>query len=168
MGLCKCFIFLFFTFFFFKGIVRFQYFLCKYLISNSIIAIKLFLVMILNMHLTSEILSQNDLKVSLILWWLCFNGDIRCPLSKSWFDLGSFLNGLSGRIKQHPFYPVKNSSIHSDSFRCIPLYMIMSFAHPTPLFRGRAKVIRLANNHYTVKCETYYFWKCIWITNNGY
>ncbi len=35
--------------------------------QNSIIAIKLFLVMILNMHLTSEILSQNDLKVSLIL-----------------------------------------------------------------------------------------------------
>ncbi len=37
--------------------------------KNSIIAIKLFLVMILNMHLTSEILHQNDLKVSLILWW---------------------------------------------------------------------------------------------------
>ncbi len=36
--------------------------------KNSIIVIKLFLVMILNMHLTSEI--QNDLKVSLILCWL--------------------------------------------------------------------------------------------------
>ncbi len=34
--------------------------------KNSIIAIQLFLVMILNMHLTSEILSQNDLKV-----WFC-------------------------------------------------------------------------------------------------
>ncbi len=35
--------------------------------KNSIIVIKLFL-MILNMHLTSEI--QNDLKASLILCWL--------------------------------------------------------------------------------------------------
>ncbi len=35
--------------------------------KNSIIAIKLFLVMILNINLTSEIRSQNDLKVSLIL-----------------------------------------------------------------------------------------------------
>ncbi len=58
--------------------------------KNSIIAIQLFIVMILNIHLTSEILSQNDLKVSLILWWLCFKGDIGCPLSTSWFDLGSF------------------------------------------------------------------------------
>ncbi len=109
--------------------------------KNTIIAIKLFLVMILNIHLTSEFLSQNDLKVSLILWWLCFKGDIGCPLSTSWFDLGSFWNDLSGRIKQHPFYLIKNSSIHSDSFRCIPLYMIMSSAHPASLFRGRAKVI---------------------------
>ncbi len=62
--------------------------------KNSIIASKLFLVVILNMHLTSEILSRNDLKVSLILWWLCFKGDIRCPLSTSWFDLGLFEKAL--------------------------------------------------------------------------
>ncbi len=109
--------------------------------KNSIIVIQLFLVMILNMHLTSEILSQNDLKVSLIFQWLCFKGDIGCPFSTSWFDLGSFLNGLSGSIKQHPFYLVKNSTIHSDSFRCISLYTMMSSAHPAPLFHGRANAI---------------------------
>ncbi len=109
--------------------------------KTSFIAIKLLLVMILNMHLTSEILSQTDLKVSLILWWLCFKGDIGCPLSTSWFDLGSSCNGLSGRINQHNFYLVKNSSVHSDSFRCISLYMLMSSAHPASLFHGRAKVI---------------------------
>ncbi len=59
-------------------------------LKNGIITIKLFLVMILNMHLTSQILSQSDLKVSLILWWLCFKRDIGCSLSTSWFDLGSF------------------------------------------------------------------------------
>ncbi len=71
------------------------------------------------------------------MWWLCFKGDIGCPFSTRWYDsLGSSWNGLSGRVKQHPFYLVKNSSVHSDSFRCISLYMLMSSAHPTPLFCG--------------------------------
>ncbi len=30
--------------------------------------------MILNLYYP-----QNDFKVSLILWWLCFKGDIGCP-----------------------------------------------------------------------------------------
>ncbi len=58
-------------------------------LKNSPIAIQLFIVMILNMYLTSEILSQNNLKVSLILWGLCFKEDIGCPFSTSWYDLGS-------------------------------------------------------------------------------
>ncbi len=100
--------------------------------KNSIIAIKLFLVMILNLYLTSA-----WFKVSLILWWLCFKGDIGCPFSTSWYDsLGSSWKGPSGRVKQHHFYLVKNSSVHSDSFRCISLYMLMSSAHPAPLFCG--------------------------------
>ncbi len=47
--------------------------------------------MILNMHLTSDIMSQNDLKVRR---WLCFKD----------------------HKKQHHFYLVKNSSINSNSF----------------------------------------------------
>ncbi len=65
------------------------------------------------------------------MWWLCFKGDIGCPFSTRWDDsLGSSWIGLSGRVKQHPFYLVKNSSVHSDSSRCISLYMLMSSAHP--------------------------------------
>ncbi len=72
------------------------------------------------------------------MWWLCFKGDIGCPFSTRWSDsLGYSWNDLSGRVKQHPFYLVKNSSVHSDSFRCISLYMLMSSAHPAPLFCGR-------------------------------
>ncbi len=72
--------------------------------------------------------------------------DIRWPFSTSWHDsLGSSRNGLSGRQKHRPlsgrFYLVKNISVHSDSFRCISLYMLMSSAHPAPLFCGRAKAI---------------------------
>ncbi len=71
------------------------------------------------------------------MWWLCFKGDIGCPFSTRWYDsLGYSWNGLSGREKQHAFYLVKNSSVHSDSFRCISLYMLMSSVHPTPLFCG--------------------------------
>ncbi len=71
------------------------------------------------------------------MWWLCFKGDIGCPFSTRWSDsLGYSWNDLSGRVKQHPFYLVKNSSVHSDSFRCISLYMLMSSAHPGPLFCG--------------------------------
>ncbi len=72
------------------------------------------------------------------MWWLCFKGDIGCPFSTRWSDsLGYSRNDLSGRVKQHPFYLVKNSSVHSDSIRCISLYMLMSTAHPAPLFCGR-------------------------------
>ncbi len=85
--------------------------------KNSIIAIQLFqlfLVVIWNLYLSK--------------------GDIGCPFSTRWYDsLGPSWNGLSDRVKQHPFYLVKNSSVHSDSFRCISLYMLMSTAHPASL-----------------------------------
>ncbi len=93
--------------------------------------------MILNMHLTSEIQKQSKSGSVLAVLHMGY----RMPTLHNWFDLGSFWNGLSGRVKQHPFYLVKNSSVHSDLFRCIPLYMLLSSAHPAPLFCGRAKVI---------------------------
>jgi len=44
--------------------------LCKYLISKTVLEV--FLVMILNLYLTSE-WSQSKMRwLSLILWWLCF------------------------------------------------------------------------------------------------
>ncbi len=48
-----------------------------------------------------------------------------------------FLKWSQWSCKTTPFYLVKNSSVHSDSFRCISLYMLMSSAHPAPLFCGR-------------------------------
>ncbi len=35
----------------------------------------------------------------------------------SWVFTERVTNVLSGRVKQHPFYLVKNSYVHSDSFR---------------------------------------------------
>ncbi len=54
--------------------------------KNSIIAIQLFLVMILNMYLTSEILSQSksDFGVAVL------QRAIECPFSTNWYDIGSF------------------------------------------------------------------------------
>ncbi len=119
----------------------------RYDLKNS--TIKLFLVMILNIYLYSEWSQSKS-----VLWWLCCKGDIGCPFYTSCYDsLGPSWNGLGGCVKQHSFYLVKNSSVHSDSFWCISLYMIMITAHPAPLFHGRANVIskQSLKNIYTVK-----------------
>ncbi len=110
LGLCICFIFckaLLDPVFHVIAMQRFDF-------KNSIIAIKWFL-MILNLC----IYPQHDFKV-----WLyggCFKGDIRCPSFTSWYaSLGSSWNGLWS-CKTTPSYRVKNSSVHSDSFRCMSL-----------------------------------------------
>ncbi len=74
---------------------------------------------------------------------MCFKGDIGCPFSTSWHaSLGSSQNGLSGREKQHPFYLVKNSYVHSNCVCCISLYTLMNFADQLgPFYHGRAKAI---------------------------
>jgi len=62
---------------------------------------------------------------------LCYiKGVIGCQFSTSWYDsLGSsctvchilWLNFLNGCVNQHPFYLLKNNSVHSDLFRCMSL-----------------------------------------------
>ncbi len=49
--------------------------------KTSIIAIKLFITVILNLYLTSEL--------SLILWWLCFKLNYYTALWNAWFWLVS-------------------------------------------------------------------------------
>ncbi len=103
--------------------------------------------MILSLYLTSE------WSKSLIVWWLCFKKEIGCPLYTNWYDsLGSSWNGPSGHVKRHPFYLVKNSSVHRESFRCISLYMLMSSAHPAPLFFGYCHIAAAPGEQLGVRC----------------
>ncbi len=109
--------------------------------QNSIIAIKLFLVMTLNMHLTSEILSQNDLKVSLILVAVLQRG-YRMPTFHKlvWFSF-FFFKWPQWSYKTTPFLPCQKQ-LHSRQLVSVHTSLHDNeFCSSPPLFHGRAKVI---------------------------
>ncbi len=101
---------------------------------------------------------QNDFKVSLILWWLCFKGDIECPFSTSWYDsLGPSWNGLKWSCKTTPFLPCQKQlcsqrfiSVHNslhDNELCSPC--------PSLLWKSKGDSQIIIKN---IKCETYFFY----------
>ncbi len=114
--------------FFFKEIVRSSLVIAmqRFDFKNSFIAIQLFLVMILNLYLTSD--RKSDFVVALLQrehWMPIFDKVVR------------FIRVfLKWSCKITPFLPCQNSSVHSDSFRFISLYKLMSTAHHAPLFCG--------------------------------
>ncbi len=56
-----------------------------------------------------------------------------------------FLIWSQWSCKTTPLLPCQNSSVHSDSFQCISLYMLMITAHPTSLFCGVTVVLSTKN-----------------------
>ncbi len=108
--------------------------------KNRIIAIKLYLVMILNLYL------------SLILWWLCFKGDYRMPI---------FLKIVFSKWSQW-------SCSHSQQLFSLHISLHANeFCSPRPSLPWKSKgdsQIIIKN----IKCETFFFWRCNWIMNYGY
>ncbi len=102
--------------------------------KNSTIAIKLFHVMILNLYLSSEwSKTKSDFVVAVL------QRGHRMPI---FHKLVWFFRVFSVVMYNNNLFTLSKTS---DSFLCISLYMLMSSAHPAPLFRGF--VWRFTNNH---------------------
>ncbi len=126
--------------------------------KNSIIAIKLFLVMILNIFTFNLRNSESEWSQSksdfvvVVLQW-----GYRMPIFHKlvWFRVFLKWSQLSCKIKT--FFTFSKTAL-------FPQRLVSVHLFTWSLWKSKGDYQIIIKN---IKCETYYFWKCIWITNNG-